>query len=478
MNYQLNKKIFFVFYSMIHLFFITPRVFGENTPTNPSSSASLNKAIPNLNLALQEDSMLGWFGQFTTAFSLDSEHAAALEFDLGPKVQRINTTYGFAINDKNRLKLTAEYLREDLDFEFYTGDTTQWIGQGAFGATYQYVLDSSWLKNLSLNSHYSSAQSKNLSTQIISYDDGSTLSDYRHIAGGKDLNGNADIGLALWRNSLLTLGPDYDRVRYDTKYDIQSGNDAQGWGGHAHLAQGLKHNVSLDLDSTLSQVYHIYGAALNWVWHSNHKAAFSTGYNSSYTQDRTAQRNFWINSLTLNIVWDPVQSSYSQETRAETADSNLTPLLSWVQTPAVYMADVLAISDERINKKPFSSISGSCPSASSVQYDTATQQYSAPGGWYQSYPTLSVNQFKIVAFDSANVAGSPNGPITCLYGLFNKPSGANNNLILQNKTYEHAVGTGENWVPGHSAFYPNVEPYPSFTCNSIPGNCTFTTVPH
>ncbi|MBY0378722.1 MAG: hypothetical protein K2Q33_09205 [Gammaproteobacteria bacterium] len=432
----------------------------------------------SVNLSIQDDSLLGPIVELKSAMSFNPEQAGALEVAGGTQVLRINATYGIALNDNNRLKLTTEYLRENLDFSFYTGDTYQWVQQGAIGASYQYLLESNTFKSLEIGSHYSHAPSKDLSTKTIAYTDGSTLTDYRRIAGGNDLNGIAETTLQLWRNSLLTVGTDYDQVRYDTKYEIQHGHDAQGFGGHFRLEQPLKNNIDLQLQSTVSQLYDTYGLGLNWIWHSTQTKVLSTGINSSYTQDHTTERNFWVNAFNLNIVWDTTSNTPSTFSEDKPSHPPRQSLLSWTQIPAVRMPDVLAISDERITttspSNPFIPVAGACPLGLDLQYNNVTGQYSANGGWYQSYPQSSTMGGAYAVFDSANIMGDPSGEIECLYGLYN--SGMNRtSMILKNNAFIHAAATGSTWQQGQSQFWPQTEPSPTLFCYGNPQDCTFST---
>ncbi len=467
---QAYTKLFIVALLLCKLCFGSPvTIPPAPVPLQPSSSSPPYA----VNFSLQQDSMLGVVGQLKSFLSLDDEHALAAEVDAGPRVWRVNGTYGFALSDNHRLKLTAEYLREALDFNFYTGDTRQWVDQGAIGASYQYLLANDIFKSVAVGSHYSHAPSKNLSDKTIVYADGSTLTDYRRIAGGDDWNGTAETALHLWPKSMLTVGADYDQVRYDTEYCTQEGQDAQGLGGHIRLQQLLKTNTQLEAESTVSQLYNSYGASLNWLWASTTKTTLSTGLNSSYTQDHTTLRNFWISGINLNVVWDPPQNKQEKQEKAQYAEPQVAAedLTTWVQTPAVRMPDVLAISDECVVK---TGKTGTCPSNFQVQYNTTTHTYSAPGGWYQYYPTpLSTPTEALwLAFDSANVTGTPSGVISCLYGIDEK------NLILRNNAFQNAAGTGTRWVNNRpSNYWPNPpEPDPNSSCPAQTAACPFQTV--
>lgn len=461
-----------------------PKSVETDTPLAPATIAS-NK-IPTTNIqgsdkgistSVQQDSLLVVVGQVKSFFSFNEDQAVALELDGGPRVIRLNGTYGFALNDTNRIKLTAEYLQEDLDFNFYTGDTRQWVNQGAIGASYQHLLDTNIFKSLEFGSHYSHAPSKDLSDRTIVYNDGSTLTNYRRIAGGDDWNGTAETALHLWPKGLLTIGGDYDQVRYDTEYSLQNGHDAQGFGGHARLQQLLTPNAELEAQSTASQLFNSYSVSLNWIWTSTTKTILSTGLNTGYTQDHTTDRNFWVNGINLNVTWDPPPENKEKKTYHE-PQIETQKLATWVQTPSVRMPDVLAISDEYVVKssaiQPFTPITGACPLDANLQYDSATQTYSATGGWFQSYPQGPAGPAKVVAFDSANVIGNPSGTIACFYMLNGSKSRP---VILENNAFRNATDIGTDWIAnGTSKFWPSAEPTPNFTCPAVPADCKFQTV--
>jgi hypothetical protein len=386
-----------------------------------------------------------------------------------------------ALNDDNRVKLTGEYLREDLDFEFFTGTTRQWVDQGAVGAAYQHLFDGDRLKGLEIGTHYSHAPSKNLSSQTIACPECSsgTLIDQRRIAGGDDWNGMAETALHLWRNSLLTVGGDYDRVRYDTEYCTQDGHDAQGFGGHARLEQLLKPNIQLEAQTTISQLFDSGGAGLNWIFRSTPTRALSTGVSSSYTHDLTTERSFWVNGINLNVVWDEAKKNSTDKLSYAPPELAIDDLTTWVQTPAVRMPDVLAITDECVSctkAPPFNPITAVCPDGGKVKYSQIGNFYYAPGGWHQAYPTPLQTQSKapFIAFDSANVTGTPAGGISCLYSIGLK----GHDLILRNPRYTYATGTPPgDWIANRpSLYWPPSEPLPNSTCITSAVQCPFQTV--
>jgi hypothetical protein len=429
-----------------------------------------------VDLSIDEDSLLGVIGDAKVLLGFNNANAAAVELAAGPKVFRGNGTYGFALNDKNRIKITGEYLDENLDFDFYTGDTRQWMSQAAVGAAYQYWIGGGKFKDLQIGGHYSHAGSKNLSDQTIDLGDGISLLDQRRIAGGTDWNGTAEAGLHLWSHSLMNVGADYDKVRYDTHYDIHyDGKDAQGFGGHINLQQLLTSSTQLELHSTVTQLANVYGGGLNWIWTAHNTTAWRAGLESGYTTDHTTGRNFWVNSISLNVVWDQPHEKGSIALYSD-PDVSAEDLLTWTATPAVRMPDVLAISDERITTTDsghhFTPVTATCPEANSITYNASTQTYSSSGGWVQVYPapgTLSGGALS--GFTAAGIMTANSGAVQCEYNV-----SVTENLLLANPAYTDVQPSGSNWVSGGPPNWPLSQPSPATSCVGNPASCPFETV--
>ncbi len=207
--------------------------------------------------------------------------------------------------------------------------------------------------------------------------------------------------------------------------------------------------------------------------------AWRTGLESSYTADHTTGRNFWVNSISVNVVWD---QPHDKGSVAHYSDPDIAAedLLTWAATPAVRMPDVLAISDERITKindamlDHFLSVTAACPEGKALSYDENTKTYSAAGGWVESYPgnnTLTSGQKK-TAFNSANIVGSQaGGAAECLYDI-----DINEELILVNSAYSFVQAQDGPWGSIASGFWPSTEPTPAASCLGAAADCTFETL--
>src|SRR5262245_6813264 len=65
-----------------------------------------------------------------TAFSVLGE--------AGLKNFRVGATLGWRVDANQRLKLSAEWLRQEITYAFFSGNSDQWVNQWAVGAGYQY----------------------------------------------------------------------------------------------------------------------------------------------------------------------------------------------------------------------------------------------------------------------------------------------------------------------------------------------------
>src|SRR5258708_1514164 len=66
--------------------------------------------------------------------TLTNTLAYSLAGEAGIKNFRVSGTAGWKIIENQYLKMTAEYLRQDITYAFYSGNTDQWVQQGALGA--------------------------------------------------------------------------------------------------------------------------------------------------------------------------------------------------------------------------------------------------------------------------------------------------------------------------------------------------------
>lgn len=294
------------------------------------------------------------------AHSLGLENAIALLFDVGNNEYRLNGTLGHVFSEHQRLKLTTEYLAQNLDFSFKTGPLDKWVGQGAAGLTYEYLFPGRFLHDLNLNAFYSKAWSKDLGPKIFS--DPTSLEtglseDWRRIAGGIDKSASFGLDLLPFKTTLLGLQVNYDNLHYDMIYPITADNpdpSASGLGGTLTLDQLLGKYFKLKLLGSKRKIYDVYQAELAWLVKSNadHHLEISL-FAEHLINDNSAQSSGLIkntdNRIGLNFAYQFGNGQSSDANGYTLEDKNSQgDIVNWTGSPAVHMEKVLAVKDEMI----------------------------------------------------------------------------------------------------------------------------------
>src|SRR5262249_51465847 len=119
--------------------------------------------------------------------TLNNYTAYSVAGEAGPKNLRLGATMGWILTPNQRIKVSAEYLWQDITYTFVTGDTNQWVNQGALGAAYQYDFNYCMNPQFDLSAYVAHAPSKSLSTitQTLTNTDGTVTTNIvdRRIAG-------------------------------------------------------------------------------------------------------------------------------------------------------------------------------------------------------------------------------------------------------------------------------------------------------
>lgn len=282
-------------------------------------------------------------GQYTLPFGMNDRQAVSIIGEAGPRQYRINGTYGIEFLKNHRIKASAEYLAQNILFNFNSGDSRQWVGQGAYGAAYQYVVPSKWLNAINVSSYYSNAQSKDLSTVIYTNSNNQTMANLRRIAGGQSFATAAGVEMSPWKWSNISAALNYDNVWYDTRYNTSS-NNARGLGFTLEAEQLLAETLKVGGIASVRQVWNEFGGGISWLAPVPKGTALELGANVSYLQGKTTERNDWKGGLTLSYRWNGPKDGAAPV--YQLTQTGKTDLADWVSTPAVYMAEVLAIADQ------------------------------------------------------------------------------------------------------------------------------------
>lgn len=267
--------------------------------------------------------------------------------EVGPKNYRVGATLGFIVEDDNYLKFSAEYLGQKITYAFLTGDTNEWVFQGALGAAYEYDMHGSRDARFNIDGYMSYAPSKGLSDASATYYLGATpttFSEGRRIAGSFAAGVSPGLSMLLWDGGRATIAGNYDNVRYDKNNSPM--RSAIGVGGTAGLEQSITEDTELDMSAALRAPFNHYEATF-LINNIPNLDGWILGLNGGYTSGKETLPNTWTVLVTADYQ---VDQSYerkfihpSRDARRHRANDHL---IAWTGKPAVYMPQVLAVTDE------------------------------------------------------------------------------------------------------------------------------------
>lgn len=272
--------------------------------------------------------------------------------EFGNNNVRVGATLGFQVFDSQYLKVSGEYLWQNIEYSFLSGNSKEWVNQGAVGAVYEYVHNN--FAALDLTGYVSHANNKSLSDVTFTPIGSTTELDYnRRIAGSKAFGFGPGFSVMPWYNGKIGLIMNYDKVVYDTLYE--KNHQSVGLGGTFTFDQSITDNLDFGVTAAIRAPFNTYGARINWTnfYNNNH---VSLGLYGDYTDGKDALPNTWIAGLGFNYDFDaPVVAATTAANkhphdRKQVLGSS--SVAAWASTPAVYMPQVLAIAESRVNLPP------------------------------------------------------------------------------------------------------------------------------
>lgn len=276
----------------------------------------------------------------TTAYSVLGE--------VGLKNFRAGGTLGLIIQDNQRVKFSAEYLVQKLTYAFFSGNTDQWVTQGAIGADYQYdlgYLGYMYNPQFDLSAWLSHAPSKGLSTVsgtfINNLGVSQAFSNNRRIAGSNALGFAPGVTFQPMPGTKAGFDLNYDNVRYDKNF--APNRDAKGLGGTVHVDQALSPDVKLGLLAAVRQPFNNYQANVTCA-NVPYMGSWLVGVDGAYTTGKNTLPNSYNVSVSFSYDLDQRYGARSGSL------NNPVPgdLIAWTAKPAVYIPEVLAIPDEQV----------------------------------------------------------------------------------------------------------------------------------
>jgi hypothetical protein len=234
----------------------------------------------------QPTTFLGPTAHLGIVKTITDDSAFAIAGEAGPKNLRLSGTAGWEFDYHQRIKGTAEYVRQRLTYSFYDGQQDVWMGQGAIGLNYEYDFRQVDPFNtlLDLTAYYSHAPSKGLG--VNTYTSPTTITTVsKRVAGSDGFSIGPGMSIVTLDGTTAGFDVTYNNVQYDTKY--RSGLTAKGIGGTLRLAQVITDDVKIGGSASVLKPYNEYAANLSFanieyygMWTLSGFGAYTIGKNT------------------------------------------------------------------------------------------------------------------------------------------------------------------------------------------------------
>lgn len=307
-------------------------------------------------------------GSYTNPITDSTAYSIAGE--VGLKNFRVSGTVGLRFAANERIKFSAEYLVQDITYAFFNGDTNQWVNQGAIGADYQMILnDYIFDPTIDLSGYYAYAPSKKLHaiTGILINPVGisQTFVNARRISGSRASGAAPGLSITPWRGGKIGVLLNYDDVSYSTRFGRSK--SANGFGSTGYLNQAIVENFQIGIMAAIREPFNNYSANLSWSnipylgnWVVSLTEAYTVGKNTlPNTYNVGLSVDYFVDN-TCNTITHPVEKLQTVKTKNLKGDLKgeipfIPPagpeddFVVWTGDPAVYMPQVLAVTDQAIS---------------------------------------------------------------------------------------------------------------------------------
>lgn len=302
--------------------------------------------------------------RYTAPFNYLTAYSIAAEG--GIRNARVGGTAGFRIQDNQRLKISAEYLWQDLTYGFFSGDLNKWVSQFAIGGDYQYQFDEYLFQpQFDLVAYYSHAPTYSIGTVTGSFIDslGNTQSfvNVMRIAGSNAGGLAPGISIYPWWGARVGVDANWDKVSYNKNNPRRE--NANGFGGTFHLNQLITDHVVIGGSISLRRIFNTYQGNLAWTGLPFY-GSWAVGVGGEYTAGKHSVPNSYDAGVFVNYLMDmQTQNAIAQREATRRfmnlkgdlkGEASAVPLpvddfLVWTADPAIYMPTVLAVPDESVH---------------------------------------------------------------------------------------------------------------------------------
>jgi hypothetical protein len=225
------------------LLFLVPTVAVQGQP------------LPQMSWGTEYSDQYGLVAALKYANLFSPTSALGTELSVGTNEFRMGVTWAKQISCQQRLKLTTEYLSQNITFDFDCGSKTFWNGQHALALRYSYLLPSSFS---SLNLSLYGTQAHDGRTPVTITSNESTL--YRDVSGSNAYGVSGGLTLQPWRATTLNVNALYDTVSYHN-----DGPYFSGIGAGISIAQVIHPRLLLSISGLHRVIYDQYVGQISWL---------------------------------------------------------------------------------------------------------------------------------------------------------------------------------------------------------------------
>lgn len=277
----------------------------------------------------------------------DNEVGIAFLGELGGNNFRLGATLGAIPSQNHRYKFSLEYLLQQTSFRFHAGRTLRWLDQVAVGGTYQYIAhDDTFFQGMQLNAVYADAFNCKVKDSECRL---RQQNHRRRIAGAAYARGDVGAILAPWCESLVILSAGYAQAEYNRR--IHSKKIEGGPSLRVEFAQALGCNWAFNLEANFERPFNLLEGQFTYsrCCETGH---FTLAFFGGHTWGKGGLQNTTSGGIELGWSFgiDGLCKCTDPHPKLKPIPSccEMQDLMAWVSAPAVYMPQVLAVSESCI----------------------------------------------------------------------------------------------------------------------------------
>lgn len=323
---------------------ITTNITAKNLDEEKTAIEQTQTMMPQVKFGGEYSSVYDVSAQLMYANFLSGKSAMSILIEYGDFQKRLDVTLAFAVAENQRVKLSAEFLSQNNNYNFFSESTVAQVGQKVVGGEYEYITKRKFPYAFHIGGYYFSANDKDFRNKAFATETGNYI-DYRHVIGAS--GGGVQIGPRLkpWRGANLKVGFGYDEVNFSPI--AEPSKSSSGFGSNIYFTQRITKKIKLDATMQHREPYQQYTAGLSWLAYQNQQKGKELGFKlmGRYVMgDALYFSNESIVGLSLVYQWDgnPVLSDNKQCINAETSCG----LLDWSTKSAARLPAVFVQKDE------------------------------------------------------------------------------------------------------------------------------------